>query len=193
MHVLPRLAAALALTAAGLATAQTPPQTTPPPASPSQALPINLIVLMPGDKAQTDAFVARLNQVPYLANAKDSAAGSNITLIVSVAQVPTSGGTAASTTTGLLAASTLGLIPTVENKDISVHYELRANYMTVATFDYSRNFTSVSNIFGEFGKLPEDARKWVNDSVDTLARDIQANPRLSALQTEYVSYFGRRP
>lgn len=162
-------------------------------AAAAEPLPLNLIVLMPGDKAQLETFTTRLQQIPALANARESAAGSNLTLIVSVAQVPTSGGTAASTTTGLLAASTLGLIPTVENKDISVHYELRANYMTLATFDYSENFTSVSNIFGEFGKLPEDARQWVLGTTDLLARDLAASVPVKALQAEYDSYFPTAP
>lgn len=158
----------------------------------AEPLPINLFVLMPGDTAQVDAFEERLRKVPYLANAKDSLAGSNIMLTVSVAQVPTSSGAASSATTGLLAASTLGLIPTVENKDISVYYQLRANYITIASFEYTKNFTSVSNLWGEFGKLPEDARQWVSSTVEQFGRDIQANPSAVALQAEYNTYFAKR-
>ncbi|MGH8446520.1 MAG: hypothetical protein ACREVL_14705 [Solimonas sp.] len=159
----------------------------------ADAMPINLIMLMPGDKDQRAAFAERLRQIPYFAKAEDeNNDGSTLLLIVSVAQVPTGGGAAASATTGLLAASTLGLIPTVENKNVVVHYEVRANSMSIASFDYTQNFTSVSNIFGNFGKLPDDAREWLMKTIDDLGRDAQGNTGLAALQAEYDVYFGKR-
>ena len=158
----------------------------------AEPLPISLFLMIPGDKAQTDQFTERLTQVPYLASVKKDDTASNIYMIVSLAKVPTSGGTAASTTTGLLAASTLGLIPTVENQDVSVHYELRVNGMPIAVFDYSKNFTSVSNLFGQYGKLPEEARAWLLTTIDDLARDIQASRTLGELQAEYEGYIGSK-
>lgn len=157
----------------------------------AEPLPIHLIVLMPGEQKQVDAFIERLRQVPYLRNAKADTIGSPAVMIVSVAQTPTAGGSAASTTTGLLAASTLGLLPTVENKNITVHYELRSNYITVAAFDYADNFTSVSNLFGGYGKLPDDAREWITGTLDQLTADLAAHPGATALQAEYDTYFGK--
>lgn len=151
-------------------------------------IPVTLLILMPGEKAHEDEFLGRLQRVPFFTNAKNEHA-TNVLLVVSVAQVPTMGGSAATATTGLLAATTLGLLPTVENKDVSVHYELRVNQMTVASFDYNRNFTSVSSIYGGMGKLPEDARQWVLQTVEEFSKATQASPALAALQAEYESYF----
>jgi len=158
----------------------------------SQPLPVDLVLLMPGDKEQIAAFTERLRQIPFLANSKEDVKGSNLVFVVSVAQVPTSGGSAAATTTGLLAASTLGLIPTVENKDISVHYELRANHVTIAAFDYTQNFTSVSNLFTGYGKMHEDARAWVLQTLESLDSDIKSSQKMTAIQAEYDAYFGHR-
>ena len=157
----------------------------------AEPLPITLVALVPGEAAEKEAFNARLAKVPYFANAKESHSN-NVVFIVSVAQVPTSGGSAAAGTTGLLAAATLGIVPIADNKDINVHYELRVNQIKVATFDYSKNFTSVQSMWGAAGKLPDDARAWLLETVDMLEKDMQANPALAALQAEYDTYFGKR-
>lgn len=156
----------------------------------AEPIPISFLLVAPGEKEIRETLIARLRQLPYFSDidAKGENSGSSVYLTVSIGQVPTTGGTAASATTGLLAASTLGIIPTFDNKDISVYYELRSHHTKVASFSYSANFTAVANLYTPQGKLSENARKWAIETVDRLAEDIRFNEPMIALQAEYDAF-----
>ena len=141
--------------------------------------------------AAADLF-AQLHADPMLPLLDQEIQGCPIVLRVTNSVEPTSGGKAAGTATGLLAAGTLGIIPIVTNEDYVVSYDLIVNNTLVSTHTYRRNFTRSRNLWtlDKSNNLGNEGLAWVKGTATQFLADAHNDPALAKLASEYIYYFG---
>ncbi|AWB65503.1 hypothetical protein C2869_03215 [Saccharobesus litoralis] len=92
--------------------------------------------------------------------------------------------------TGLLSASTLGLVPVVRGKDFTIKYKIRVNGNTVSEYEYKKSFVDTEFLFAMEHGLTDKAKVWVVETVDLLLADLEKDQKFAELLQEYQYYFG---
>lgn len=140
-----------------------------------------------------DAVLAKLKANPSLAGLDTGLAGSPLSLVVTHTYEPTSGGQASGLATGLLAASTLGIIPIVSNNRLVVRYEVFLNGKVIASHSFDRTATRAQNLWvtgsGQEGQLGKAGLEWAMSTVDEAALRLASDPALRALREDMEFYF----
>lgn len=140
-----------------------------------------------------DAFYEKLNEVDLFNDLNKENIGSPYYLSIYFADQATAGGTAAEATSVLLAASTLGIIPIVSNEDKTLRFEIWLNRRTYTTYEYTANFSDVSNMWTEGSRaakiMDPKILKWALGIIDQLKLDIAADPKIALLKSEHQFYF----
>ena len=105
----------------------------------------------------------------------------------------TSGGTAATTTSGLLAASTLGIIPIVTNEDKTLRFEIWINRISYASYEYTENFSDVGNLWtmNNGKKMNPEVLQWALKCIEDLHQKIAQDPKIKEMLAEHAFYFGQ--
>jgi hypothetical protein len=144
---------------------------------------------------ESDEIFALLTADPLFKKLDKELVGSPIVLRVTHSLEPTSGGKASGLATGLLAASTLGLLPVVTNNDLVVYYEVLVNGTAVTTASYRKNFTHSNNIWSKdkTNGLGADGLAWVKTTVPEFLASARQDSKLTELSAEYTFYFARTP
>jgi len=97
------------------------------------------------------------------------------------------------TTTGLLSAVTIGILPVVASGEHTIVYEIVVNGTPLSTYKYSKSLTHAHNIWSgadtTFG-MGKEGVEWARSTVDLFLKDAGADPKLAALTTEFDYYFG---
>ena len=140
-----------------------------------------------------DTLFAALKQQPALAQLDKELYGSPLRLAVTHTFAPTAGGTAAGVTSAMLAGSTLGILPVVDNSDLIVTYTVSAHGRTLSSFSYSKNFTRATNLFSgsnNIHKLDKGAMTWALSTVDQFIVELGKSAEINAISKEYAEYFG---
>ena len=140
-----------------------------------------------------DAFYEKVKEVDLFNDLSKDHVGSPYDLTIFFADQATSGGTAAEATSVLLAASTLGIIPIVSNDDKTLRFEIWVNRRTYATYEYTANFSDVSNMWTESARsakiMDPKILEWALSMIDQLKLDIAADPQIELLKKEHQFYF----
>lgn len=191
MHVHARL---LGLLIAGATTAACAADE-PAPTAPATPAALVLPAVRFYSSVAADDIYAQLHADPLLSHLGRESPGCPIVLRVTHSVEPTSGGRAAGTATGLLAATTLGIIPVVTNEDFVVNYELFVNNSLVSTHAYRRNFTRSRNLWTMDKKNPlgTEGLAWVKSTVAQFLGEARGDPAFADLVAEYTYYFGALP
>ncbi|TKB46282.1 hypothetical protein [Thalassotalea mangrovi] len=128
---------------------------------------------------------------PLLVNLEKDLHGSPFLLASFVENHATQGGQVSQFTTGLLSASTLGLVPVVSNNDLTIYYRIRLQKNTISEFSYSKNFTDAGFLWaGPNQELTDEAKAWVESTVPMFLQDLRKDKKLKAMIDEYEYYFG---
>ena len=118
--------------------------------------------------------------------------GSPIAIRVTHMYGHTSAGTASDIASALFVIGTLGILPGVSNRNLSVTYEVLVNGSVLVSHTYAKNVTRVYNIHStdKTHELGSDGLAWVVGTATEFANDVSHDPRLSALSDEFHFYYG---
>ncbi len=119
--------------------------------------------------------------------------GSPIKLRISHGYRVSAGGSAANLSTGLLAATTLGIIPVVKSHDLVVTYEVLVNDHVVDKFEFRKGFTDVVSMYNDSamrGEMSKDEEAWLLSTVPEFEKAAVVSGKLKAMVDEYNFYFG---
>jgi len=117
--------------------------------------------------------------------------GSPIGVRVSHIYRRTAGGTASGLMSAILTGGSLGLIPAVTNRDLSITYELVVNGSVVTRYSYQKNLTRVFSIYStdRTHGLGDDGLAWVTGTAREFAAAAAHDPKVAALEAEYHYYY----
>lgn len=98
----------------------------------------------------------------------------------------------ASVSTGLLAASTLGLIPVVSNVEFKVRYDIFVQGDSIANFEYQMTSSEVTNLWSMDGqqKMKPAEELFMENSINLFLNDLKNSAEAQAVFAEYYEYFG---
>ncbi|WP_144395344.1 hypothetical protein [Pleionea sediminis] len=154
--------------------------------SEKSGLPIRYFSTVPGD-----AVMEKIMLHPKFNNAQEELPGSPIVLRV-VLEQRQDVNNPASFTTGLLAATSLGILPAVMSEDILIRYEVFVNGNSIVDFEFTESFTEVKNIFAgrDSSKLDPEIEQWVLTTTDQFLSSVEKSKEFKELEKEYDFYFG---
>jgi hypothetical protein len=152
-----------------------------------------MFVVTTFEDEQEAQFVELLQKQEALANVSHKSYGAPIRLMVSYHHEATAGGSVASFTTLMMSASSLGVIPVLENNDFVVSYQLRVQSKTIASFSYVINTTDAISIYaGRQTKFSPKVQAFVDSTPAKFAADLAKDAAFKALTQEYEFYFGKQ-
>lgn len=104
----------------------------------------------------------------------------------------TPGGRAGDNVSGLLAASTLGLIPHMYSGEHVIHYDLLVNGAMISRFAYRKVLSRTHNIWSSDTThgMGKDGLEWAKSTVDLFLKDSSADPKMAELSADFDFYFG---
>lgn len=161
----------------------------------SASTPTN-VVLPPMRFATTlkhETLIDEIKAYPAFANIDNKNLGAPILLRVTHTWRATAGGDAAGVASGLLAGSSLGILPVVTNRDMVITYEILVHGTQIAAFEFVENFTSTVSIYSEqarTGALSESEKAWLADTLRQFDAQVQHHEGVRELLGEYQYYFG---
>ncbi len=155
------------------------------------SLPMFVVTAFEGE--QETKFVELLQKQDLLAKVSHKSYGAPVRLIVSYHHETTAGGSVASFTTLMMSASSLGVIPVVENNDFVVTYQLRVQSKTIANFNYVINTTNAVSIYaGKEAKFSPKVQAFIDSTPAKFAADLAKEAAFKTLTQEYEFYFGTK-
>lgn len=93
-------------------------------------------------------------------------------------------------TSGLLSATTFGLIPFANNKEFSVRYFVFVQGDVIADFHYSMSSADVEMLWGKERDINDDERRFLDASIPKFLNDLRDNEEVQEIFAEYYQYFG---
>lgn len=95
----------------------------------------------------------------------------------------------------MVSASTLGLVPVVNSKVFKVRYEVFLQGKSIATYEYDMTSTDVDNFWtagAQNGQrdLKESEKLFLDHSQARFLTDLKSNAEVQEVFTEYFHYFG---
>ena len=98
-----------------------------------------------------------------------------------------------SVSTGLLAASTLGIIPVVSSTEFKVRYDVFVQGDSIAEFEYEMSSTKVDNIWNnnpnKKAELKPAEQLFLENSANLFLADLKKSKEVQAVFSEYFEYF----
>ena len=139
-----------------------------------------------------DRLFTRLQQSARFQKLSRGVAGCPIELHVYHTFQPTNGGRVSGAVSGMLAASTLGLLPQVYSGEHEIIYEIVVNGAVISTHVYRKAIARAHNVWNHDGSagLGKDGLQWAVSTVDQFLSDAATDSRIAALESEYAYYFG---
>jgi hypothetical protein len=121
--------------------------------------------------------------------------GSAILIRVSHIYGRNSASTASDVASLIFAVGSLGLLPAMSNKDLTMVYEVVVNGSPVIAYKYSKGITHVFNIHAtdKSHGLGADGLAWVTETARQFAADLSQDARFAELRSEYHYYFDAVP
>ncbi len=150
------------------------------------AIPIYYVSNIPNEE-----FLAKLKEKPIFSNLKEKLYGSPIYFRTTIQNRHTSGGSAGSFFSVVLAGSTLGLLPIVTNKDFILRYEVFVNGEKLFDQQFTYNQTDVKSLYSdpEGNKLNPEILEWAKTTIDKVTQSFEKDPKIKQLIEEYNYYF----
>jgi len=139
-----------------------------------------------------DDLYNTLRQAPRFRQLGRDMVGSPIELRVYRLLRTTGGNRAKGEVTGVLAASTLGLIPMVISGEHEIIYEYRVNGRVVSRYSYKKAITRSINLWKSNDTthgLGKDGLEWARSTADRFLQDSASDAALAAVVEEYNAYF----
>ena len=152
-----------------------------------------LHVVLPALRFSGDAvgsgFYDQIQRAPQFQKMSREALGSPIELRVYHTYRINRG---SATTTGLLAAATLGIFPEVSSGEHTIVYEVLVNGVLLSSYKYSKVLTHARSLWttDTTHGMGKDGMQWATSTVDLFLKDAAADPKLAALAAEFDYYFG---
>jgi len=95
----------------------------------------------------------------------------------------------------LLSASTLGIIPVVQNTEFKVHYELFVQGKLISTFKYQLDSTDVDNFWTaayKTHKVTPTEEQFIVDTLPQFLTELSQDEKAAATFKEYWTYFPKK-
>jgi hypothetical protein len=170
------------------AQAQTPPAQPAPGAQdgsahPANALPMQFFSIVAGDE-----IYEALKKYPTFAPLDKEKLGSPIRIRVSLEY---GRGSSAQVASAVLTIATLGLLPAVTNRDLTVTYDVVVNGSVITSYSYSKRVTRVFNVYStdKTHGLGDDGLAWVIGTANQFALDLPRDAGFADLEAEYRYYY----
>lgn len=99
---------------------------------------------------------------------------------------------AASFSSTMLSASTLGLIPVVANTEFKVHYDVFVQGKSIATFKYQMDATEVANLWTvgrNTGETKPSEVLFIEHTIPKFLNEMKHSSEVQAVFQEYWEYF----
>ena len=93
----------------------------------------------------------------------------------------------------MLAASTLGIMPIVSNKQFKVRYDVFTQGEIVSTFTYEIESTDVSNLWSDpanKNKTKPEEELFIEESISRFLTELEDSSEIQELFQEYRDYYG---
>ncbi len=137
----------------------------------------------------SDELYDALKKFPALAVLDKEKLGSPVTVRVSLEVGRLA--TASNVASAILTLGTLGLLPAVNNRDVTVTYDLVVNGSVVSSYSYSKKITRVFNVYStdRTHGLGDDGLAWLTGTAGQFAGDLARDPKFAELEAEYHSYY----
>ena len=134
----------------------------------------------------------KLQNSTVFGNIKKEMPGAPLRLYAIIHAQSTEGGSASEFSSGLLAATTLGIIPVVKNQDIVMTYRIRINNNTLAEYSYTKNVTDVVSMYNmnKAQNFDKETQAWIDGTIDLLLEDIKKDRNIIEFIEEFDYYFG---
>lgn len=141
-----------------------------------------------------DDIYDKLRQAPRFARLDRETVGSPIELRVYRQLHTTKGNRAKGEMTGLLAASTLGLLPMVLSGEQEIVYEYRVNGYLLSRYSYRKAITRSVHMWGgkdETRGLGKEGLEWARSTAAQFLQESAEDKALATMLEEYNDYFPR--
>jgi hypothetical protein len=142
-----------------------------------------------------DEIYDALKGNPLFATLDKTTPGSAILIRVSHIYGRNSASTASDVASLIFAVGSLGLLPAMSNKDLTIVYEVVVNGSPVIAYKYSKGITHVFNIHAtdKSHGLGADGLAWVTETARQFTADLAQDMRFAELRSEYHYYFDSAP
>ena len=141
-----------------------------------------------------DSFYTRVQQSAMFQKLSRESYGSPLELRVYHTFHSSTGGKVGGTVSGLLAASSLGILPVSNSGEHAIVYDLVVNGVVLTSYSYQKSFSRVFNIWSKdttYG-LGQEGLDWALSTADQFLRDVAGDPKIAELLAEYDYYFPSR-
>jgi hypothetical protein len=144
-----------------------------------------------GATIANDEIYSALKGSAVFASLDKEKPGCSILIRVSHIYGRNSASTASDVASIIFAVGTLGLLPAMSNKDLTMVYEVVVNGSTVIAYHYSKSITHVFNIHAadKTHGLGNDGLEWVTQTARQFANDLSQDTRFAELRSEHQFYF----
>jgi hypothetical protein len=137
----------------------------------------------------SDELYDALKKFPAFAMLDKEKLGSPVTVRVSLEVGRTA--SASNVASAILTLGTLGLLPAVNNRDLTVTYDVLVNGSVLSSYSYSKKITRVFNVYStdRTHGLGDDGLAWLTGTASQFAGDLARDPRFADLEAEYHFYY----
>jgi hypothetical protein len=137
----------------------------------------------------SDELFDALKRFPAFAALDKEKIGSPVTIRVSLEVAHTS--TASNVASAIFTLGTLGLLPAVNNRDLTVTYDVLVNESVLSSYSYSKKITRVFNMYStdRTHGLGDDGLAWLTGTTNEFATDLARDAKFADLEAEYHSYY----
>ena len=141
---------------------------------------------------EDESHFTKLKDTTLFKNIEKDLQGAPLRLFAMIHAQSTQGGSASEISSGLLAATTLGIIPVVKNQDIVMSYRIRLNNNTLTEYSYTKNVTDVVSMYNQNQQqnFDKETKAWIASTIDMFIKDIEQDEKVKAFIEEYHYYFG---
>jgi hypothetical protein len=163
----------------------TPPQ---PAAQDGSAHPGNSLPMQFFSTIAADEIYEALKKYPTFAPLDKEKLGSPIRIRVSLEY---GRGSPAQVASAVLTIASLGLLPAVTNRDLTVTYDVVVNGSVVTSYSYSKRVTRMFNVYStdRTHGLGDDGLAWVIGTAAQFASDLPRDAGFADLEAEYRYYY----
>lgn len=119
----------------------------------------------------------------------DNTPGSPVSIVISYRQQSTDASAAAEFASGVLAGSTLGILPVVMNNDMIVRYELFVQGNSIYSTEFLENFTDAKNMYAMNQGLDAKVKEWIVSTTPEFLKRLEQDGSLEQTISEYNYYF----
>lgn len=151
----------------------------------AKGIPIKLL-----EYQKVDGLEEKLRDIDFLSGLSSDLNTSRIFLSVSLYKDIGGGELGTNLTSVILSGSSMGLIPIVESKTVTLQFQLNVHGEWYTEYIFSKPFNDVKNFWSiDTSVVTSTVADWVLSKTDELKKQIDHDPKIKALSNSYYLYF----